>query len=446
MAPDLLTRVGVLASILPRLHSSRLLALAGAVVALASCNSNLSGRIAAIGTGDISTPALERLVPGANGACGVPTTTPVAGSALRRRPYLQAVSSDAASVVWTASADAPGPASVSVTTTDGQPVATVNAEQDTRAVLPRGVVQWQADVRALSAATRYCYEVRHGSVPMLSGASLQTAPEPGTGTPIRVLVIGDSGGGGSDQRALLRQIETVPADLMIHTGDIAYDNGTLDDFENTFFDVYAPLLDHTPAFPITGNHDYRTGDAAPFRQVFVLPENGGVEGLERWYSFDWGDIHFVALDTEQTDEVQAAWLEADLATNQLPWTIVYAHKPPFSSGEHGGDPLFQLLFIPILERHAVDLVLGGHDHHYERFNPKANILYVVTGGGGRGVRLISKGLDTAFAEAVIHLVAIEVKDDRLTLHAIDGVGREFDSAVIQKAAADSKNRTPDSGP
>jgi acid phosphatase type 7 len=249
---------------------------------------------------------------------------------------------------------------------------------------------------------------------------------------VRAVVFGDSGEGGSDQLALLRQMQTLRHDLMLHTGDIAYDSGTLADFESKFFGVYAPMLSKAPMFPTSGNHDYETADAAPYRQVFTLPENGGPEGHERWYSFDWGDVHFVALDTERIGEAQATWLAADLTANQLPWTIVYGHRPPHSTGEHGDTALFQQVFVPILEAHGVDLVLAGHDHHYERFLPQAGVTYVVTGGGGRGTRGVSGGPLTAFAEGVIHCVVVEVAGDALSVHAIDGVGREFDSVVIDK--------------
>ena len=49
-------------------------------------------------------------------------------------------------------------------------------------------------------------------------------------------------------------------------------------------------------FPVSGNHEYETEDAAPYLESFVLPENGD---RERYYSFDWGDVHFVGLDTER---------------------------------------------------------------------------------------------------------------------------------------------------
>jgi hypothetical protein len=130
--------------------------------------------------------------------------------------------------------------------------------------------------------------------------------------------------------------------------------------------------------------------------------------------------------------VQAAWLDADLRSNHLPWAIVYGHKPPYSSGQHGGDVLFQELFVPVLEKHHVPLVLAGHDHDYERFHPQKGIAYVVTGGGGRGVRAMGRSPMTAYGEPVLHLLLITVENDTLSLHAIDGAGREFDGAVIHR--------------
>ena len=165
----------------------------------------------------------------------------------------------------------------------------------------------------------------------------------------------------------------------------------------------------------------------------MLPENGGPGGVERWYSYDWGDIHFVVLDTEKTGPAQAAWLEADLNANMLPWTIVYGHKPPRSSAGRYDLP-WQEYFEPVLAAHHVALVLNGHEHHYERFEPREGVTYVVTGGGGRGVReLGASAPGSAFAEAVIHFVVVTVEGDTLTLHAIDATGREFDSTVIHRS-------------
>jgi hypothetical protein len=411
---------------------------------LATCSTNEEGRLSASNTGDVSAPAITRLPTGGSAdACGnLAAGAPPAANVLARAPYLQRVTAQDAVVVWTA----PGgkTASVLLQSPDGKQKATYDAAIDTSAPMPdlvsqwptpisfKPVRQWSAAVSGLSPDTTYCYTVVQDGQPVTTPAPLQSAPAPGTGKRVQFLALGDSGGGGSDQHALMEQMATVPYDFMIHAGDIAYDSGTLPQFESRFFGVYAPMLAKRPIFPASGNHEYETSDAAPFRQVFVLPENGGPDGVERWYSYDWGDIHFVALDTEKTGAEQAAWLEADLAANKLPWTIVYAHRPPRSSAGRDDQP-FQRWFEPVLAAHHVQLVINGHEHHYERFKPRDGVTYVISGGGGRGVRELSTPAPgSAFADAVIHFVVVTVEGDTLTLHAIDATGREFDSAVIKR--------------
>jgi hypothetical protein len=402
----------------------------------AGCNTNLMGRTAAQGSGDLSNPPAERVPEELIGqtACGGGTMTAAGQTSVRRYPYLQRVTATSAMVVWTSTAGEPG--YLAVHKVSGAPVGLVPAVHDTSARLPGGARQWTASLDSLDPNTTYCYEVHEGGQLAVERSPLTTAPAPGTGARVRLVAIGDSGEGGSDQQAVTKQLQTVPFDLMLHTGDIAYESGTLHDFETKFFGAYQPFLRHAPMFPTSGNHDYETDDAAPYRQVFVLPESGTPEGRERWYSFDWGDVHFVALDTEKMGRAQAAWLEADLAANRLPWTIVYAHKPAYSSGDHGGDQTFRELFGPTLEKYQVPLVLTGHDHHYERFFPQGGgTTYVVTGGAGRGVRLMGRGPMTAYGESVLHFVTITIEGDTLSFHAIDGVGREFDSAVIRRPAS-----------
>ena len=408
-------------------HAWLLVAVAGC-----TCDGNMPGRTAARGSGDLSHPLAERIAPAlaAETACGTGDLTEAGGKRVRRRPYLQRVTATSAVVVWTSTS--PNPGEVMVHEVNGAPLEMARAALDETAQLPGGAHQWKASVKELNPNTTYCYEVREGGERVVERSPLTTAPAPGTGARVRMVVIGDSGGGGSDQMAVAKQLATVPFDLMLHTGDVAYENGTLSDFESKFFGVYQSYLRRAPVFPTTGNHDYQTHGAEPYRQVFVLPENGGSEGRERWYSYDWGDVHLVALDTEKIGPAQAAWLHADLGANHLPWTIVYGHKPQYSSGHHGGDVLFREQFGPVLERHHVPLVLAGHEHDYERFHPQNGTTYVVTGGGGRGARKMGRSPLTAYGEAVLHLLLITVENDTLSLHAIDGAGREFDGAVIRR--------------
>jgi hypothetical protein len=392
----------------------------------AGCDGNQSGNIRAKTVGDLA-HALDARGWGAPDLVGCDLSVPTIAlpTPLRRRPFLQKMTDSSVEVVWTTDAET-GDGAVVVTSPEGTAVTSVAAGRDVAAHPPGGAIQWSAPIAGLAPDTRYCYELRAGGMAVRRGG-FHTAPAAGGGQPVRFIAFGDSGGGGSDQRAVVAQLATVPFDFMIHLGDIAYESGTPGQLDTAFFQMYADLLEDFPVFPASGNHEYETEDAAPFRDAFVLPENGGPGGVERWYSFDWGDVHFAVLDSELIGAPQAAWLEADLTANRRPWTIVYFHRPPFSSGDHGNDGNVQKYFLPILVRHHVPLVLSGHDHDYERSKPIDGVTYVVSGGGGRGTRAVGQSSFTAFSEAVIHFVYVTVAGSELTLHAIDGSGQEFDS-------------------
>jgi acid phosphatase type 7 len=402
--------------------------LVGLGAGLVGCDRNLPGRLAATETGTLLDPPAPRGSPleAFDAACGTVDGGP---HAFRRAPYLQEVGAHGATVVWTM--ESPEPAHVELTLPDGSLAATgLSTIELTRRL--RGASQHYVRFEGLEPATLYCYSIVGDGAELLGRSGFRTAPAPGSGQPVRFLAFGDSGTGSDDQRALRNQMFSVPFDLAIHVGDVAYERGNLGQLEHYHFAVYDPLFRSLPHYPVAGNHDYRTDDAAPFREVFHLPRNAGEGWEERWFSFDWGDVHFVGLDSECVGATQAEWLRADLLANALPWVVVYAHKPPYSSGHHGGSSRFRRWFSPILDEHGVQLVVAGHDHHYERTRPMGGVHHFVSGGGGKGVRIPGKASFTEHAQAVIHFLYVEVQGDEMRVHAIDGTGREFDGAVIAR--------------
>lgn len=391
-------------------------------------SSNEQGNLSAERTGETTLALAPRRAPDHELLlrCGAGSPTSSGSERLLRAPFLQQVHDRGAVLVFQ---DKLGVSSrVRVTRFDGSEVTTLNSTPDPN--VP-GVLQQLVNVDGLEPEHGYCYEL----VGLTEPAGFFTAPAPGSLAPVEFAVFGDSGSGDSDQSHLRQQLSTVPFDFLLHTGDLAYQDGSAAQISGTVFGVYRDLLKSFSFFPVPGNHEYASQRAAPYLQAFVLPENGDPDGLERYYSFDWGSAHFVALDTEQIGQRQAAWLDADLSANRLPWTIVYGHRPPFSSGEHGSNGAFQDWFVPSLERHRVQLVLSGHDHDYERTKAIHGVTYVVTGGGGVGTRPVGSSDFTAFSEAVIHFVYVEIFGDTLRLHAIDGVGREFDQMLISRDPA-----------
>lgn len=395
------------------------------------CVYNELGQLHADQTGDLSlgpaprTPQLARFA----AACGPPLEPDLL---VHRHPYLQKVAGSGAAVLWTSEAlSAPAvswwPA--------GAPSAahTVRAAVDGSAPLAHGR-QYQAELTGLPVAAVVCYQVVDGRRPLAGPFGFTSAPAPDSTAPIRLVAFGDMGWRSSDQDAVEKQIELTRFDLALMAGDIGYPSGRLRDYEENVFPVYGRLMASAPFFAASGNHDYLTADGAPFRQVFALPENGGREGRERWYSVDWGFLHLVVLDSEKLGKPQEEWLEADLAAaGAARWVIALFHRAPFSSGELGGDEGARTSLVPILTRHHVPLVITGHEHDYERRDPVDGVLYVVTGGGGRGTRRVtSRAAGSAFAEQVAHIVYLEVSLDDIKLWAVDASGQTFDTARITR--------------
>ena len=397
----------------------------GVALVLTGCDANESGNIAAKAFGDLSHPA-ERGSPvdALRGACGDGAMMP-AGAVVSRLPYLQQITPHAATIGWVTST--PAGERVIVTMPDGTAVKTVEPRVQASEQRRRGDVQMWAKLDGLTPDTVYCYELANGA-PMSGRTGFRTAPAADDPDPVRFLVFGDSGGGGSDQTALRDQMFRFPYDLIVHTGDLAYEDGTIEQFEANVFAPYAQLFKNLAFFPAVGNHEYGTRDGAPFREVFALPGDRD----DKKYSFDWGRIHFAAIDTEADFAEETAWLDADLARTEQPWKVVYLHHPPYSSGHHGSDVELRERLAPVVEKHGVQLVLAGHDHHFERMLPQNGVTYVVTGGGGKGTYDAGTSGFTAFRESVIHFVTVEVGAEEMILRAIDGTGVMFDSVAIPR--------------
>jgi hypothetical protein len=241
----------------------------------------------------------------------------------------------------------------------------------------------------LEPDTLYFYAVEAEGQVLAGGDEdhrFRTHPVPGTRRPARIWVVGDSGDGRfsksdpvlASYRELTGSRET---DVWLLLGDNAYKNGTLPEYQDGLFDAFAPVLRNTFAWPVIGNHDKRAfvGGTGPYFDLFTLPaegESGGVpSGTEYHYSFDFGDIHFVALYGSKeglaSTSPQLDWLERDLRASDAAWTIAFVHISPYSTGEHDSDRIERHVNVrenalPILEKHGVDLVLAGHSHCYQR--------------------------------------------------------------------------------
>ncbi|MDQ3038045.1 MAG: metallophosphoesterase family protein, partial [Myxococcota bacterium] len=298
-----------------------------------------------------------------------------------RTPYLQTPTETSIVVAWRSTA-----AQTSAVCWGASPSALTN-----RAGSAASTTDHAVSITGLTADTQYYYSVASPSCPPATAGdardTFRTAPPRGSERPFRMWVVGDSGTGGTRQRAvqsaMLAATTDRRPDLFLHMGDMAYSSGTTTEFTTRFFDIYADVLRQTPCWPTMGNHEGASSDSGtetgPYYEGYVLPTDGRAGGLasgtEAYYSFDWANVHFVVLDSHDsprgTTGAMLTWLAEDLAAADATWLVVYFHHPPYTDGSHDSDREGQLIdmrqnALPILEAHGVDLVLGGHSHIYER--------------------------------------------------------------------------------
>ena len=261
--------------------------------------------------------------------------------------------------------------------------------------------------------------------------------------PFIIGMYGDMGVNNSETTIprIINRVSSGEWDWIFHYGDISYADDHLFKYEqvwNDYFQKLQPAMPYVPYMTTPGNHEYtayeldviheRGFKAYNYRFRMPGPESG--TNTSMFYSFNYANVHFVAISTE-TDFPgappreasvsfgdQMAWLEEDLKkANQqrekYPWVIVCGHRPMYSSATshveddtpEGFDLAVQQAFEPLFYKYSVDLFVVGHVHNYERMypvyndtvyafdykNPKATI-HLLSGAAGN-----IEGLDNSFA-------------------------------------------------
>ena len=272
-------------------------------------------------------------------------------------------------------------------------------------------------ITGLDSSTKYFYEIGNSTTTFAGGDDdhfFKTSPPTGSKEPVRVWVIGDSGQCAVDQDGCDEAAAVMgeyldwttenggrTADIILMLGDNAYNDATDSETTRGLFEPFAQVLRNHVLWPVPGNHEFGASDSptqsGPYYEGFTLPkaaEAGGVaSGTEAYYSYDYANIHFVALDSHDTDRdapqnaqtnicpgdgtggAMYNWLCEDLAATTQDFIISYWHHPPYTKGSHDSDLRddsggrmhdMRERFVPMLEHYGADLNLSGHSHSYER--------------------------------------------------------------------------------
>jgi hypothetical protein len=395
---------------------------------------------------------LLMLIAMTNTLIGSPSLT-VTQSDLLVYPYLGETTPTSVVISWATSSAGASQVRYSLNQSYGNIVAAINSTYN-------GKSWHSATITGLTANTTYYYKVYTSGYDLTPWPEITftTAPVSPAGR-FTFVALGDSRPGGASsapsQGALgvAAEMERHSFDLALHTGDIVYRGGicsgndsSWNQYIRAYFNLYRESLSHTPFYPSMGNHELGGGDCSyqAYTDVYSLPRNAPTGHEEEYYSFDWGNAHFVALDTNQdyrAGSIQYNWLLNNLQASTRPWKFVFFHHPAYSSGSHGSTAEVQNRLVPLFETYGVDVVFNGHDHDYERTCPILNnacttpedggVVYYVTGGGASLYPLTGKWF-TAYSASRYHFLRVEVNNCRLRLDAIDTAGAVFDSYEIDR--------------
>jgi hypothetical protein len=331
---------------------------------------------------------------------------------------------------------------------------------------------FSATLTGLAPGTQYTYRVGEGA--WWSEKHTFTTADP-SAAGFSFLIFGDSQSGSPEAiyepwaRTVHNAYRAYPeSKFVMNMGDLVEIGQTGAHWEGWFAGAQG-VIDTIPEMAVPGNHEtyplavdpadpehkkWLSSQPEFFLKQFPLPQNGPAGLRGQVYSFDYGPVHFVVLDSQQDEEegstleLQKPWLEADLAASRAPWKLAFMHKTPYDLKAHRANPLVKAAFCPIFDKYHVDVAFTAHDHGLARTyalnndqavaRPSQGTIYYVTGRSGRKVYpdLSKKRLNTWFFDPQDQPVylAVSVAGNTLTVKSVKQEGTVLDTFSLDKAA------------
>jgi hypothetical protein len=324
---------------------------------------------------------------------------------------------------------------------------------------PFATREHEVTLTQLEPGTRYFYRLTLDNILVVGGPDVHFHTDPGRDAhDFSFFVTADVGEQDSTKahqhvtEAAIRSFQP-RADFGLLAGDIVYPDGAAERYDAQLMRPWSDLLVNTPVWPALGNHDWNSDPEVNFAKQWALPNN------EHYYSFDYGNAHFIALDTKNgtlyQEEEQLAWLEQDLSSNfGALWTFVFFHHPFITCTYKGNLRALERQLAPLFETHGVDVVFTGHAHTYERLFPivkgkptneeqdpyysdPEGPIYIVSGCGGQYNRndpTSYSGPTAFFLDERILFSQVIVSDVGLLIIAVDSYsGDVVDWALVTKS-------------
>jgi len=294
----------------------------------------------------------------------------------------------------------------------------------TEALTGETVLTYHARLRGLHPDTQYVYEVLHDGAAPVAG-TFRTGPRGRSGG-FRFTSFGDQaipaavglglGPWTPNAGFIVPAVERLDPLFHLFNGDLSYANVSDAPVATwtSFFNNNTRSAANRPWMPAAGNHENEVGNGPQgylsYQTRFELPDNGSDEFRGNWYAFTVGTIRVISLNNDDVclqdggfsafrrDNVpgytangdnpyiigyssgeQQRFLERELArarrSDEIDWIIVCMHQVAMSSAHfNGGDLGIRENWLPLFDRYGVDLVVAGHEHHFERSFPVRGVL------------------------------------------------------------------------
>jgi 3',5'-cyclic AMP phosphodiesterase CpdA len=306
--------------------------------------------------------------------------------------------------------------------TDGRLQRTVEARTASYvdAKSKRTIYAHHARIGGLAADTAYLYAALHDAAAPAFG-TFRTAPRgraaftftsfgdqgtpslgrlqdpPGAGSDVGAAVWINDNLGSPAAGDVTLGVERVAPLFHLFNGDLCYANLAADRVRTwqDFWTNNSRSAAHRPWMPSAGNHENELGNGPigyqAYQTYFAVPPAGGQTEVTRglWYAFTAGAVRVISLANDDvcyqdggdsyvrgySGGAQKAWLEAELAaaraSRDIDWIVVCMHQVAVSSADmfNGADLGIREEWAPLFDRYGVDLVVCGHEHHYERSHP-----------------------------------------------------------------------------
>jgi hypothetical protein len=336
-------------------------------------------------------------------------------------PYLQAVTTKSIYVlVESTSADV---LSVEYGTTEsyGSRASTESIEQTTEKTFVHNV-----KLSGLSPNTVYHYRSVLSDTAS-QDASFRTAPTPGTG--FRFAWMADCRSGVEIHDIISKRIADANPVLSLYGGDLCL-NSSYSSFKDQFFRAdERALIARVPFFNTPGNHEKWSQNTRAFTQAPDSPS-----GIQEYYSFDYGDMHVLILNTEidySEGSPQYIYAQNDLSSTSKPWKVVIYHKPAYCSGGHGENSKMIAISEKIFEPNHVDVVMNG-DSHFFQHNLVNGIHHMILGSAGAPLYTLGSAPYVVKAARDYSYGIIDVTPTSFNMMVYNDKGMPLDTLLLKK--------------